>query len=422
MQTEQMQAARRAIQIVLGGLTIVFLIWAMLYSGRVSISRIFMKYGTTVLDSTAVDTAIGLTPNDAEAHYARGTLFNYFQEPGAALKELELAVSLRPRDYYLWQELGMTREQVGDQSGALFCFNEAVRLAPYYAQPLWQRGNFLFRRGRYDEAFADLRQAATSNPEFLPALIDLAWGSSGKDARLTDQIIQLPGGKEQYALALFFARHGKADEAVAHLRSAGVISTADRRNLVKELLAAGSIAQAFEVWSGKTGDSPAARGTVFDGGFEGPLNLDETGFGWRLAPAQPGLSMSQDGRQPQSGGRTLRIDFTGHANPAAEIFSQIIPIDPAIRYKLNFAARTSEIVTGGPLEVLVKDVNGQRLLGRSERLPANSGGWQTFSIEFVTGAASQAIAISLQRETCTSSPCPIFGVVSLDSFSLERLK
>jgi tetratricopeptide (TPR) repeat protein len=422
MQTEPTRAARRALQIVLGGVTIIILIWAMLFSGRVAISRIFLKYGTTALDSTAIDTAIGLTPNDAEVHYARGALFDYFRESDAALKEFELAVSLRPRDYYFWQELGKTREQVGDQSGALFCFNEAIRLAPYYAQPRWQRGHFLFRRGSYDEAFADLRQAAASNPDFLPALIDLAWGSSGRDARLTDQILQLPGGKEQYALALFFARHGKAAEAVTHLRSAGVISTEDRRKLIKELLAAGSIAQAFEVWSGNTGDSAPARGTVFDGGFEGSLNLAETGFGWRLAPAQPGLGMSQDGRQPQSGARSLRIDFSGHANPAAEIFSQLIAVEPATRYKLNFAVRTNEIVTGGPLAVVVKDLNGQRLLGRSALLPANSVGWQAFSVEFATGAASQAIAISLQREACTSSPCPIFGVVHLDSFSLERLK
>jgi tetratricopeptide (TPR) repeat protein len=422
MQTQQIQAARRGLQIVLAGVTIITLVWAMFYSGRVAFSTIFMKYGTAVLDTTAVDTAMGLTPNDAEVHYARGALFNYFREPDAALKELELAVSLRPRDYYFWQELGMTREQVADQSGALFCFNEAVRLAPYYAQPRWQRGNFLFRRGSYDEAFADLRQAATSNPDFLPALIDLAWGASGKDAELTDQIVQLPGGKEQYALALFFARHGKANEAVAHLRSASGISTEDRRNLIKELLAAGSITQAFEVWSGNSADSPPARGTVFDGGFEGSLNLDETGFGWHLAPAQPGLSMSLDGRQPQSGSRSLRIDFSGHANPAAELFSQLIPAEPIVRYKLNFAARTNDIVTGGPLQLVIKDSNGQQVLGRSAPLPAKTGGWQTFSVEFATGAASQAIVISLQREACTSSPCPIFGVVNLDGFSLERLK
>lgn len=422
MQTEQTQATRRPLRIVLSGVTVIALVWVMLYSGRVAISRILVKYGTTVADTAAIDTAIGLTPSDAEAHYARGALANYLQQPADALKELELAVSLRPHDYYFWLELGMTRDQLGDQAGALACFNEAVRLAPYYAQPRWQRGNVLFRKGSYDEAFVDLRQAAASDPDFLPALIDLAWGTSGKDAQVTEQMVQVQNGKGHYALALFFARHGKADEAVSHFRSAGTISAENRRDLINELLLSHSIAQAYDVWTSKSASAPPARGSVFDGGFEGSLNRDETGFGWRLVAAQPGLSLSLDGSQPQSGARSLRIDFTGHAAPSYELISQLIPVEPAARYKLNFAARTHNIVTGGPLVVVVKDANGQQLLGHSPQLPADTNGWQIFSVEFATGTASQAVIVSLQRDDCTSSPCPIFGSVYLDSFSLERLK
>lgn len=422
MQSESHPAMRRSLHIVLSLLAVVALAWAMLYSGRVAISRIFVKYGTTVADIAAIDTAIGLTPNDAESHYARGALSNYLEQPAEALKELELAVSLRPHDYYFWLELGMTRDQLGNQAGALAAFNEAVRLAPYYAQPRWQRGNLLFRKGSYDEAFVDLRRAATSNPDFLPALIDLAWGTSGKDAQVTTQTVQVQSGKGHYALALFFARHGKADEAVSHFRSAGLVSAEDRRGLVKELLLGHSIAQAYDVWSNRSDAAPTAREAVFDGGFEGSLNRDETGFGWRLAAAQSGLNLSLDNSQPQNGARSLRIDFSGHAAPAAELISQLIPVEPAVHYKLNFAARTHNIVTGGPLIVVVKDANGQPVLGHSTQLPADMNNWQVYSFEFVSGAATQAVMVSLQREDCTSSPCPIFGSVNLDSFSLERLK
>jgi hypothetical protein len=409
-------------RIVAGAATMIILVFAMLYSGRVAIARIFVKYATTVADPAAADTAIGLTPNDAEVHYARAALSNYLKQPDAAARELEVAVSLRPQAYDLWLDLGMRRDELGDQAGALSCFNEAIRLAPYYAQPRWQRGNFLFRTGKYDEAFDDLRQAAASEPDFLPALIDLAWGASQKDAGLTEQIVQVQSNKARYDLALFFARHGKPDETVSQLRSAGVVSTENRRELIRALLSGGAMTQAFEVWSNKHGDSPAVRGSIFDGGFEGSLSLDESGFGWRVAPAQAGLSLSLDGSQPQSGSRSLRIDFSGQENPAAQLVSQLILVDPGTRYKLNFSARTNKIVTGGPLVFVVNDANGHQSLGRSARLPADSGGWQTVSFEFATGAATHAIVISLQRENCTTSPCPIFGSANLDSFSLERMK
>src|SRR5439155_26205356 len=111
----------RVMRLVLGPIAILVLVWAMIHSGRVAISRIFVKYGLTVLNTApadavaAIDTSIGMTPTDAEVHYTRGALANQMQDNTTALKEFEQAVSLRPRDYYLWLELGLTRDRLGDQ-------------------------------------------------------------------------------------------------------------------------------------------------------------------------------------------------------------------------------------------------------------------------------------------------------------------
>jgi len=391
----------------------------MLYSGRVAVSRIFVKYGMMTADATALETAVGLTPNDAEAHYASGALSNYSQQPGEALKQLEVAVSLRPRDYVFWLDLGMTRDELGDRAGALMCLNEAVRLAPYYAKPLWQRGNVLFREGAHDDkAFVDLRRAAASNPELLPALIDLAWGASGKDSRITEQLLQVQSSNGHYALALFFARHGKADEALSHYRLAGAISREKRQDLVKALLASQAIVHAYEVWGSKNTD---ARSLVYDGGFESVLSRDETGFGWRVAAGQPGIAFSLDTRQPQTGARSLRIDFTGHPAPAVELISQLIPAEPSSRYRVSFAAQTIDIVTGGPLTIIAKDAREQKPLGKSVFLPARTDGWRSFSFEFATGPQCNAVVVALRREDCSGYPCPIFGSLNLDSFSLQKL-
>jgi len=156
---------------VIALVAIVVFAWAMIHSGRVAMARIFLKYSTTVINTSPADAMVAAnsslqsTPNDPEAHYTRGAVANQLQDSQVAVAEFERAVSLRPRDYYLWIELGLARDDVGDQTGALNAYNEALRLAPFYAQPRWLRGNLLFRMGKYDEAFIDLRESAKSNPE-----------------------------------------------------------------------------------------------------------------------------------------------------------------------------------------------------------------------------------------------------------------
>jgi hypothetical protein len=411
----------------LGLLLIVTFSWAMIHSGRIAISRIFTKYGTTVLGTAptdaaaAVATSASMTPKDAEVHYTRGAVATYQQETTTAISEYEQAISLKPKDYYFWIELGLARDSAGDQEGALFAFNESMRLAPYYAQPRWNRGQLLFRMQKYDEAFNDLRLATKSNPEYLSALIDLAWNASRKDPTLTKQILQLENDKGQAELALFFAKQGKPDDSVREFTNVKDDPTSIRHELVRTLISNGAIKQAFQIWTGGK-DPNGNKSTVYDGGLEGALSLDESGFGWRLAPTQPGVTFSVDGGQPQRGNRSLRITFTGLENPSLELVSQLIVIEPGSRYQLNFSIRTEKLVTGGPLVVVVKDVNSQQLLARSASFPADTKGWQTLSTEFATGKETTAVRIALQRQECSTSPCPVFGTVNLDSFSLEALK
>ncbi|HZJ46268.1 MAG TPA: hypothetical protein VFD63_20995, partial [Pyrinomonadaceae bacterium] len=47
--------------------------------------------------------------------------------------------------------------------------------------------------------------------------------------------------------------------------------------------------------------------------------------------------------------------------------------------------------------------------------------WQAASFTFNAGVKSKAVVLGLRRNYCQTSPCPIFGVVWLDSFSIEVL-
>jgi len=74
-----------------------------------------------------------------------------------------------------------------------------------------------------------------------------------------------------------------------------------------------------------------------------------------------------------------------------------------------------------PLISISDAVNGQ-LLGSSAAFPQATNSWQVLSFEFTTLEKTSAVNLSLQRNSCSSDPCPAFGFVWLDSFSIGELK
>jgi tetratricopeptide (TPR) repeat protein len=329
---------------------------------------------------------------------------------------------LRPADYRLWSQLGLLRDQTGDTPGALLAFDEALKRAPYYAQPRWDRGNVLLRSNQYEAAFKELNAAAGSNQDLIPSLIDIAWGLSRGDVKLTEELAQINSEKKHLAFAKLLARNGKAQEAIAQFGSAGKVPEALKRELTDQLIARQAFKEAFDVWKTTQGNSSGndSAPSIYDGGFEGTLAFDEGGFAWRVPRELQAMSIVQDSTQPHSGAKNLRIDFSGNAIGG---ISQVIALEPSRRYRINFAARSQDIVTGGLPYIVVSTPSGvSQPLGRSAPLAKGTSGWQSYSFEFSTPPGISGVLLGLGRETCSTSPCPIFGSVFLDSFSLEPLK
>lgn len=417
--------SHRYVRLLLIAVAIVACLFGIRSAGAFGVSRMLTTYSLFANNLSAGSRAVALSPKDPEAHFASAALLSFAADPQRSLNEMELAVALRPADYTLWQQLGLLRDQFGDPAGALAAFDEAVKRAPFYSQPRWNRGNVLLRSGNYEAAFADLSQAAQSNPELVPNLLDLAWGVSRGDVGVTEQLAQIDSDKMRIAFARFLARRGKAKEALAQFTAVATVPEAVNREIVDQLLAKGAFTEAFQIWNAAHG-SPAGREltqpSLYDGGFEGTLEFAAGGFGWRVPRDVPATKVSLDSVKPHSGARNLRIEFGGDSNAAQPVVSQLMLVQPSKRYKVNFAGRSQDIVTGGLPLVVVSDAAGeQKRLGQSPAL-SKTADWQVFSFEFTTAPATNAVVISLQRENCTTSPCPIFGSVSLDSFSVEELK
>ena len=398
--------------------------WAVNSAAHLGLSRILVKYSMATGNLTVADKAVEMSPRDADTHRVRAAVLALSQSHQESAGEMERAISLRAADYSLWVDLGLLRDQMGDTTGALAAFDEAVKRAPFYALPRWQRGNLLLRLGQYDAAFNDLNQAAQSNPELLPGFVDLAWSLSHGDPKVVQQIVRINSRTAHTTMAKFFASHAKPQEAMFEFQAAGTTDDDTRRDLINQLLDKKSFAEAYQLWSSangvsKTGNQPQQ---IFDGGFESPLSFDEGGFNWRIPRRLHATTVSLDSSQPHSGARNLRIEFAGDSNPGVDVISQLLLVEPARHYKINFAARSQDLVSGGLPLITVTDAGVNKRLGQSLPLGKGSSNWNILSFEFTTQPTTNAVVLSVQREGCSTSPCPIFGVISLDSFSIEQLK
>ncbi len=408
---------------VVGLLICSWLTWS---ATRVGAARVLSKHGAGAGLIEPADQAVSMGAMDPEAYAARAAVLLNSGDSAAAANDFEKAIALRPTDFRLWMELGDARDQAGDIEGALTALKEGVSLAPFYANTRWQLGNLLLRAGRYDEAFAELRRAAASRPAFTPQVIDLTWGIYKADARAVEAVIDPQTPAARMALAIYFAQHGKAEDAIRLFREARRASDQDRRSLLTALLSAKRFPEAYEVWAGGHEANAGGRlnhsGEIIDGGFEGEIGLDDPGFGWQIKPDAQAVQFSLDSGGPSSGARSLLVNWNGNPKSSA-VISQLVLVEPYKRYQLSFEARTRNLVTAASPVIAVMDANAQhRKLAQSTPLPQGTSDWQKFSLSFETTDTTRAVLITLERQPCTMDICPIFGQTWFDSFGLNEYR
>lgn len=400
-------------------------VWGSMKAWRVGASRLLTHHSRAARLPGQAELAVNKTPDDPEAHSGRAFVLLNTGKLNDALPEYERAVALRPQDYFLWLELGRARDMNNDEQGALAALEQSVKLAPDYAEPRWQLGNVLFRAGRVEEAFREMRRAALSDLTLLPNFIDLAWGSTSGVPLAVEQIIRPEKASWRIALAKYFVRRGRTAEALAQYRLAGGISEEDRQALLNELLAAKRYQEAYEIWLTDSGNArrESISELIIDGGFESQVSRVNSGFGWQLPRDPQSMRVSLDQNNPHSGEQSLRVDFKGESNPTQSIFTQLIPVEPDTRYRLSFAVRMEEIVTGGLPLMVVTDASSQetQTLAQSSTFQQSSDGWQIYTVDLTTLKTTSAVLISLHRQNCGGAPCPIFGRLWLDDFKLQRI-
>jgi hypothetical protein len=364
---------------------------------------------------------VQLNPHDPEVFRMRAASLIKNGEYGLAADDLRQAIVVRPGDNTLWTQLGNALALSGDTHGALAALVEAQKLAPFSVTINWDIGILLLKHGQREEAFRQLRIATLNRPALFRAAVNLAWQEYGPDCLRVAAALEPRNSQESLALAFFFIGADQGSEALRLVRGMNTLSNYDRREFMTELLKAGYFAEGYEVWADGNGRATTnvSRGVVDNGGFEDADLSHDPSFTWRIdTRSQRWISI--DSSEKHSGARSLRIDWQGNPSTEDETVSQLLLIDPGGHYRLNFAARAQDLLSGGAPIIQVIDAGQNEKLGQSSRLPLGTSGWEKLNVEFQTTARTRAVRITLRRENCVEAVCPIFGSLWLDDFSLQR--
>ncbi|HYJ86804.1 MAG TPA: tetratricopeptide repeat protein [Pyrinomonadaceae bacterium] len=398
-------------------IVLLLLLWN---TGRSGIGSLLAAYAAKTNHIAAGNSAVRLSPGDADAHYVRGTLLEGIRDLPGAIDEYHKAATARPEDYFLWLQLARARELNGEIDAAIAMARHAVSLAPHYAQPHYQLGNILLRAGRQDEAFKELKLAGASNPTLMPGIIDLAWRLSGGNIQFVEKAIAPENPQAYQTLGQYFRQRNEVDAAIAMYNATGPAGEQDRHNYLAELIAAKRFKQAG-ILRAADGQSAATSEVIFDPGFEQESNLKEAGFGWRIGDRDQGFQLSLDATSPREGRSSLKVEFTGDFHPSSTVIYQLVLVEPTTHYQLRVSIRAEGVVSGGLPVVEIVDADENQILGQSEQFPNSTSGWGEYTINFNSKSSTSAVRIGLRRQPCEGTPCPIFGRLWLDNFSLRRL-
>lgn len=371
--------------------------------------------------------AVSLSPNDPLTHWRLGQVMQRklpASQLDQAIKEYEAAVQLSPNDYRFWMSLGAAREQHGDVDKAEFALRRSIALAPSYSYPAWFLGNLLLRSGRTEAAFAELRRASESDTELRPQLFNLAGEIYGSDfASLQQAIGSSAEVRAQFSQYLF--DRGRADDAMRLWNSLSENEKRANRKtgraIITSLLSAKQFHHAMEIWNDLSLSVTyhAEIGKILDGGFETDIarGSDEA-FGWQVKTAsQPAIA--PDTNKKHSGGRSLRLTFQVRSRLNEIGLSQLVAVAPASEYDLEFYLKTEGLQSGAAPMIQVLNAADNGVLAASSEAPNGNNEWQAISLHFKTGDKMEAIIIRVARDSCgEDSPCPIFGTVWYDDFTL----
>jgi tetratricopeptide (TPR) repeat protein len=337
------------------------------------------------------------------------------------------AVNLSPWDYRPRLLLATVKEARGDRAAAEQSLQEALALAPNYTEVHWRLANLLLREGKLGRSVVEFRAANSSNVALLPGAFDLLWRVAA-GSLATVQAVTPRDPKSQLLLAQFLLKQSRTSDAIT------VFSGIDRSSLaglpetptfINSLISEGRLDEARGLWvglvSGTYGQPGHPLPGVWNGSFESEVAKNLAQFDWminRNEYAVPGI----DSNTSHTGGRSLRIDFTGRDTTRLEgQVKQTTIVRPGVPYRLECYVKTERLETPEGPRIVVTDITSSTEIASSDPVAAGSNDWRLIAIDFTTPASAHAVIITIKRIPKFSYDNPTRGAIWLDDFVLTEL-
>ncbi len=112
----------------------------------------------------ALDEAIGLAPNLAEAYETRGWLYSELDQYDKALADYDRAIGLQPWNSRAWCSRGHVKAAMGELAAAIEDYSKAIELSPKMIGAYNSRAWAYSEMRQYDKAIADYTRCVEMEP------------------------------------------------------------------------------------------------------------------------------------------------------------------------------------------------------------------------------------------------------------------
>ncbi|MEW6209371.1 MAG: hypothetical protein AB1631_13460 [Acidobacteriota bacterium] len=379
------------------------------------------------VDRAALVGVVDRFPDSGRLHYrlAQYEMKAVDRDLDRARRHAMLAIELSPYDFDYHLLLASALEAGGDRAAAEAAMREAVRLAPNDMEARWQLANLLVRRNKLSESLPEFRLANQSNNALLPASLDLVWRMSDGDAEAVKAVTG-EDAASQITLTRFLLRRSRPEEAVEVFGSvdrAARLQSAESREILGDLIAAGRVDLAREIWGDLAGIDKTTL--IRNPGFEEDFFKNFDHFDWKIARSEY-ARLGVDATSARTGERSLLIEFIGRDTTrlSGEV-RQLVVLQPNARYRLTCFVKTQSLTTPEGPRLSVSDYKTGALIAESAPVASGSSDWQAIALDFTAPQAEKrggaAVYVSIKRVPQFKYDDPTKGIVWFDDFNLTAV-